>query len=95
MSAPRCWGSRAMVRSVAAAEGRIVPAGWSGKIKTTVQIVSVSLLIVYTQLGELRHLAPFSLWVAVVVTVFSGVEYFVRYRRLLASDQPPVGTAAL
>ena len=75
------------LRGVAAAEGLIVPAGWSGKIKTAVQVVSVSLLIVYTQLGELRHLAPFSLWVAVVVTVFSGVEYFVRYRRLLAGDR--------
>ena len=82
------------LRSVAATEGRIVPAGWSGKIKTTVQIVSVSLLIVYTQLGEFRHLAPLSLWVAVVVTVLSGVEYFVRYRRLLAADLPPTGAAA-
>ena len=73
--------------------GWIVPAGWSGKIKTAVQIVSVSLLIVYNQLGEFRHLAPISLWVAVVVTFLSGVEYFVRYRRLLAADLPPTGTA--
>lgn len=81
------------LRSVAAADGHVVPATWSGKIKTTVQIVSISLLMVYTQLGELRHLAPISLWVAVVVTVFSGAEYYVRHRRVLAGGIVPAGTA--
>jgi hypothetical protein len=32
----------------------------------------VSLLIVYNKLGEFSHLAPLSLWVAVVVTLLSG-----------------------
>lgn len=78
------------LRNVAAADGLVISAGWSGKVKTGVQVVAVSLLIVHNQLGEFRHLAPLSLWIAVAVTAFSGVEYFLRYRRLLA---PPAGPA--
>lgn len=75
------------LRNVAASQGVVVAASWSGKVKTVVQIVAVSLLIVYNELGEFRHLAPLSLWVAVGITLLSGVEYFVRYRRHLASNR--------
>jgi len=73
------------LRSVAASQGVVVPAGWSGKIKTVVQVISVSLLIVYNELGEFSHLAPLSLWIAVGITLLSGIEYFVRYRRNLSA----------
>jgi len=71
------------LRSFAAAESLVIPAGLSGKVKTTVQIVAISLLIIHDQLGEFRHLAPISLWVAVAITAYSGVEYFVRFGRLI------------
>jgi len=71
------------LRSFAAAESLVIPAGVSGKIKTIVQIVSIALLIIYDQLGEFRHLAPVSLWVTLLVTVYSGIEYFVRFGRLI------------
>lgn len=74
------------LRSHAAAEQVIIPAGISGKIKTGAQIVSISLLIIYTQLGEFSHLAPISLWVAVLVTLYSGFEYFYRYWRRFAGS---------
>lgn len=79
------------LRSFAASERIVVPAGWSGKVKTGTQIVSISLLIIYNKLGEFSHLAPISLWVAMVVTILSGVEYFVRYRKLIArgAGTPP------
>lgn len=82
------------LRSFAAAESLVIPAGFSGKVKTIVQIVSIALLIIYNQLGEFRHLAPVSLWVALAVTVYSGIEYFVRFARLilrgeLSSPPPP------
>jgi CDP-diacylglycerol--glycerol-3-phosphate 3-phosphatidyltransferase len=80
------------LRAVAAADGEVIAAGWSGKIKTGVQVVAVSLLIIHNQLGEFRHLAPLSLWVAVAVTAFSGFEYFWRYRRVLSSA--PAGRSA-
>jgi len=77
------------LRNVAASEGQVIAAGWSGKTKTTVQIVAISLLIIYNQLGEFRHLAPISLWVAMVVTALSGFDYFLRYRRVLAGQAAP------
>jgi len=71
------------LRSFASAEGLVIPSGFSGKVKTVVQIVAVALLIIYNQLGEFRHLAPISLWVAMAVTIYSGVEYFLRFGRLI------------
>ena len=71
------------LRSFAAAERIVIPSGLSGKVKTIVQIISIALLIIYNQLGEFRHLAPISLWVALAVTVYSGVEYFVRFGKLI------------
>jgi hypothetical protein len=54
-----------------------------------VQVISISLLIIYNQLGEFSHLAPISLWVALLVTVFSGVEYFIRFGRLILNGAGP------
>ena len=71
------------LRSFAAAEGHVIPAGWSGKVKTTAQIVAISFLIIYDELGEFRHLAPSLLWIALVTTILSGVDYFVRYAQLI------------
>ena len=81
------------LRSYAASERVIVPAGWSGKVKTGAQIVAISFLIIYNKLGEFSHFAPISLWVALLITLFSGVEYFVRYWKLLTgAGTPPAAT---
>lgn len=72
------------LRSFAAAENLVIPAGVSGKIKTIVQIVAISLVIIHNQIVRLfPHLAPLSLWVALAITVYSGIEYFVRFGRLI------------
>jgi len=81
------------LRSFAASEHIVIPAGWSGKVKTGTQIAAVSLLIIYDKLGEFSHLAPISLWVAVAMTIFSGVDYFLRYRRLLNGAVSAAGSA--
>ncbi|HEV7514714.1 MAG TPA: CDP-diacylglycerol--glycerol-3-phosphate 3-phosphatidyltransferase [Thermoanaerobaculia bacterium] len=77
------------LRSFAAAENLIIPSGVSGKIKTFLQIVAIALLIIYQQLDKFRHLAPISLWVALLITVYSGVEYFVRFGRLILHGETP------
>jgi len=76
------------LRNVAASRGVVISAGWSGKVKTVVQIIAVSLLIIHNELGEFRHLAPLSLWVAVAFSLFSGIEYFVRHRAHLVASGP-------
>ncbi len=78
------------LRSFAAAETMVIPAGFLGKVKTVVQIIAVSALIIHNQLpGELRHVSLVSLWAALVISVYSGVEYFVRFRRYLVADSSP------
>jgi len=69
------------LRSFAAAEGLVISASFSGKAKTVVHIVSVALLIIYDQLGEFKHLAPVSLWLSVAMSVYSGIDYIVRFLR--------------
>jgi CDP-diacylglycerol---glycerol-3-phosphate 3-phosphatidyltransferase len=78
------------LRSFASAEGLVIPSGFSGKIKTIVQIVAIALLIIYNQLGEFRHLAPISLWAAMLLTAYSGIEYFVRFGRLILKGEVPI-----
>ena len=71
------------LRSFAAAEHVVIGASLAGKVKTGVQVVAISLVIIYNQLGEFSHLAPLSLWLSVIVTVYSGIEYFARYGKLI------------
>ena len=67
------------LRSLAASENVVLGAIASAKAKTVMQIISISLLIIYNQLGEFEHLAPISLWLAMIISVYSGVEYYVRF----------------
>ena len=69
------------LRSVAAPQNLAISARPSAKLKTALQIAAISLAIVSEKLGEFQKLAPASLWAAVLVTLYSGIEYFVRYGR--------------
>ena len=56
------------------------------KIKTTFQIVALSILIIYQKLpyaNYLRLLGTAVLYIAVILTVYSGVEYVVRFSHTL------------
>ncbi len=73
------------LRGFAASEHLVMAAIPSAKVKTTMQIIAISLLIFYNQLGQFEHLAPVTLWLALVASLYSGVEYFVRYGPRLLS----------
>lgn len=78
------------LRSVAAAERLVIAAGPSGKVKTVLEVVAISLLIFHNQLGEFGKLAPLVLWLALIASVYSGLEYFVRFgRHLVEPAQAP------
>ena len=74
------------LRSVAALQGRTIAASSAAKLKTALQIAAISLAIVSNQLGEFQKLAPACMWAAVLVTLYSGVEYFVRFGRMVVRD---------
>ncbi len=63
------------LRLVAVGKGKVIAAGWSGKIKTASTMIGLCALMAFPTIG----------WLAVVVngviiltTVYSGVEYFVQ-----------------
>ena len=66
------------LRMIAVGKGRVIAAAWTGKIKTFSQMILILMLFF---LGWTWNENPFvligSIWVA-FITLFSGVQYFVR-----------------
>ncbi|OYD09515.1 CDP-diacylglycerol--glycerol-3-phosphate 3-phosphatidyltransferase [Paludifilum halophilum] len=73
------------LRLVAAAEGQVIAASAMGKLKTIVQIIAIAALILNN--FPFSSIAfPFSqifVWLAVIITIGSGVDYFVKNRRVI------------
>ena len=64
------------MRLIAVEKGRVIAAGWSGKIKTASTMVCICLMIFFGP--EPRWLNLACQGIILVTTVYSGVEYFVR-----------------
>lgn len=75
------------LRVVVVETGRDVSASWLGKYKTGCQIAAIiPLLIHYPYFGIHFHaVGSFFLILALVLTVWSGADYFLRFRKLLES----------
>ncbi len=73
------------LRNIVAQNKMDVSASRLGKYKTGFQIAAIiPLLLHYSYLGiDLHAIGMFFLWGAAVFTVWSGIDYFVRYRKLL------------
>ena len=68
------------LRMVASDKGRVIAAGWSGKIKTASTMVCVVLMF----LPIPPVVNTICVWVIVLTTLYSGVEYFVKNRDVLS-----------
>ncbi len=79
------------LRGIASAEGLIIPASRGGKAKTMLQSLAlIGLLLHYEYLGINFHLLGiYILWVALVVTVWSGVDYFSKFYRIHWKKRTP------
>ena len=73
------------IRSIASSEGIVIQASRLGKQKTLCQIVAVSALMIhYPLFGADAHIVgTVILYLALVLTVYSGVEYFVNFNRAI------------
>lgn len=73
------------LRNIIAGEGQDVSASWLGKYKTGFQIAAaIPLLIHYRFLGlNSQAIGMFFLWGALVFTLWSGADYFIKFRKLL------------
>ncbi len=73
------------LRIVAMGEGVVIAAQMWGKVKTVVQIVGCSILLTPIAALELLgiSLGAVVVWVIVLVTIISGIEYFRGFGKLL------------
>jgi CDP-diacylglycerol--glycerol-3-phosphate 3-phosphatidyltransferase len=76
------------LRSMAVSEGKVISADELGKKKMVFQIVAIlGLLLHYEYFGiNLHAVGMFFLWLAVVVTLWSGFNYFRRFWDLLEEN---------
>jgi CDP-diacylglycerol---glycerol-3-phosphate 3-phosphatidyltransferase len=81
------------LRAVAATEGMVMGADELGKYKMALQAISITgLLIHYTYFYvDCFAFGMFVLWIALVVTVWSGIDYYLKVLRAL---RPPAVRAA-
>ena len=63
------------LRMVAAPKGKVIAAGKSGKFKTASTMIG---LIVWMLLPGIGFIETVVMWMIVVTTVYSGVEYFIQ-----------------
>ncbi|WP_202077221.1 CDP-diacylglycerol--glycerol-3-phosphate 3-phosphatidyltransferase [Caldalkalibacillus salinus] len=73
------------LRLVAAADGQVIAASKLGKLKTIVQIVAiVAVMLNNFPFGTIGiPFATLSMWVAVIVTIVSGVDYFMKNKSVI------------
>ena len=69
------------LRMLAADKGKVIAAGWSGKVKTASTMVCIVLMF----LVQIDLLDTLCVWVIVLTTLYSGVEYFAKNKEVIAS----------
>jgi CDP-diacylglycerol--glycerol-3-phosphate 3-phosphatidyltransferase len=87
------------LRAVAAAEGRIIGAEELGKYKMVLQAMAVQGLLIHYTYFNIDFFAAglFILWIALVLSIWSGVDYFITGYRLLTTRErtQPIKRAAI
>lgn len=74
------------LRAVAASEGIVIAAAWSGKVKTVTQMIAVIFLLLNNWPFSLVNIpfAKIMLWIAVIMTIYSGCEYIWKNRKIFS-----------
>ena len=63
------------LRMVAGPKGKVIAAGKSGKVKTASTMIGLCIWMAFPGIG---FVSSFVMWMIVVTTVYSGVEYFIQ-----------------
>ncbi|OGD10036.1 MAG: CDP-diacylglycerol--glycerol-3-phosphate 3-phosphatidyltransferase [Candidatus Aminicenantes bacterium RBG_13_62_12] len=75
-------------RAIAASRNVAIPASMMGKIKMAVESATLTLLLLGEKnLGALYPAARVGLWLAVAISLFSGLEYYLKYLPRLSSQE--------
>lgn len=77
------------IRLVAAAEGAVIAASQMGKLKTWIQIIAISALLLhnipFAWIGI--PFAQISMWAATLITLYSGWEYFIQNKEVMLKSK--------
>lgn len=78
------------LRAIAADEGIVIAADTFGKIKTVLQLVSLLPLMIHYPLFGFDPVpaGQFLLYTALVLTVFSGINYLFKFYKLWTGQEP-------
>jgi len=84
------------LRAVAAAEGRVIAAGELGKYKMGLQALALQGLLIHYTYFHVNFFAGgmFLLWIAMIVSVWSGIDYYVKVIAMLRPAAPAVAKRA-
>ena len=66
------------LRLIAVQKGKVIAAGWSGKIKTASTMVGLCAMMALGGVEMFAWLNPVVISIIIVTTVYSGVEYFIQ-----------------
>lgn len=82
------------LRLVAASQGIVLAAGWSGKVKTASQMISIVVVLAMLSINQFFNIelliVPISnclMWITAFITVYSGIEYLIQNRKLVDHEQ--------
>ena len=70
------------LRMIASDKGRVIAAGWSGKVKTASTMVCIVVMFIPNLPAVLNAVC---VWVITLTTLYSGVEYFVKNKDVIQS----------
>ena len=73
-----------VLRSLAYSRGVSIPASPLGKVKMIAQVVAILLLILGNEAWLFSFLGQCALWVVLIVALWSAVDYYRRFSRVLA-----------
>jgi CDP-diacylglycerol--glycerol-3-phosphate 3-phosphatidyltransferase len=83
------------LRGLASTEGIIIPASNLGKFKTIFQIVAILGLLLHYDYSwlfgmdnqlfnvNMHNVGIFYLWIATIITIWSGIDYLVKFTRII------------
>jgi len=84
------------LRGIASTEGIVIPASDLGKFKTIFQIVAILGLLLHFDYHwffsidhpwlyvNMHNVGMFYLWIATIITIWSGVDYLYKFMRVIA-----------
>jgi CDP-diacylglycerol--glycerol-3-phosphate 3-phosphatidyltransferase len=84
------------LRGIASTEGIVIPASQLGKFKTIFQIVAILCLLLHYDYYwffdiknpylhvDMHNVGIFYLWIATFITIWSGVDYLVKFFKVIA-----------